>query len=710
MVDIATITQQAQAMSAQNGQSPEQNAYAILKNAYGMTNAQMDSLWGFAPGSVDAVFGPQDSAGVGVGGGGMMAPAAPAASAATVQKTPASVWDAIKAGQMTPEQADSANNWTPGTTIKWAASNGLAQPITATFTNARGIPYNSVVGYNYSNTDGTVTDVSPTGSTSGTYKMGDNSADSPFGVKTPGGDSNGIFSFGQDISRVIQDPNFAKGLLTAGTMVLAGNAIAGQPTFGPDVPTGTSLGTGAEEPFLPTGEPITPTPVVPPTGPGGTPAVVPPTSPGGTPVVPPTGPGGTPVVVPPNLSNIPGVNQLPTWLQQLLPGLLTGAGGIVAGNSAVDAAKVQADAQLKAAQIAADAAKFKPVGVTTGFGSSQFGYDKNGNLISAGYQLTPQMQALRNQTMGSLGGLLNQAQGAQAAAAPLGTAAQQAITNGQNLMGVGGNVLNQAQQFFYDPKAIQAATYPMAQAGQQAVSLGQGYLSTDPQAQAAKYYADQMRLLEPTRAADMAALQAQMQAQGRGGFAIGGGVGGQGAANPQLQALLNAQLQQNNQLAADATRGGMDYAKFGTSMVGAGGDLMQGMFNVQNAAYQPYNTLMGTAQNALTNGSNLAGSGANLLTGMYNTEAAAYNPFKTALGTAQTIEGLGQDALTQGINLGSTTTAANAAAGGLLSRGATDAASTMFKANAYSPWGAALTNMGTSLSGYKFDPLTGKAL
>ena len=315
-------------------------------------------------------------------------------------------------------------------------------------------------------------------------------------------------------------------------------------------------------------------------------------------------------------SIIPGISN-----GQLLTGGLNIAGGLVQGQAASNAAQTQADAQIRAAQIAADAAKFKPVGVTTGFGSSQFGYDANGNLTSAGYNLTPEMKAQRDALIAQSTGLMGQFQGAQAATAPMGTAAQRAM------------------------------------------QLGQGYLNTDPQAQAAKYLADQQGLLAPGRADALAQLQAQMQAQGRGGFAIGGGVNGQGAANPQLQALYNAQLQQDAQLAANATQGGMDYAKFGTGMVDTGGDL---------------------------------------LSSMYGTQTNAFNPYKTALGGAQTVEGLGQNALTQGISLGSTNTAANAAAGSLLSQGMTNAANTMAPANAYSPWANVLGGSANLLSQYKF--------
>ena len=295
------------------------------------------------------------------------------------------------------------------------------------------------------------------------------------------------------------------------------------------------------------------------------------------------------------------------------------AGSYLNANAANDAASTQAQAQIRAAQIAADAAKFRPVGVTTNFGSSQFNYDANGNLVQAGYNLSPQLQAQQNQIMGASGGLLNQYTGAQAATAPMGQAAQTAMT------------------------------------------LGQGYLSTDPLAQAQKYMADQQGLLAPGRAQDFATLQAQNAAQGRSGFAMGGGVNGQMAANPEMQAYWNALMQQDAQLAANATQGGMDYAKFGIGTVGSGGDM---------------------------------------LSSMYKTQTNAASPYTTALGTANTIEGMGQNAMTLGTNLGNSTTAAAAAGGRLLGTGMTNAADivgTQAMA-AGSPWGKMLTELST----YKF--------
>ena len=173
--------------------------------------------------------------------------------------------------------------------------------------------------------------------------------------------------------------------------------------------------------------------------------------------------------------------------------------------------------------------------------------------------------------------------------------------------------------------------------------------------------AEQQALLEPTNQRSLAELQARLQAQGRLGVATGATTDGMRAANPELEAYYNALNMQNRNLAASATQGGMDYAKFGSGMVGSGG---------------------------------------NMLNDMYTTQANAYTPYNTALSGAQTLEGLGQNALTMGMNMGSTTTAANAASGGLLAQGMNSAARTMQPANSQSAWADILHTAGTDLSQY----------
>lgn len=310
----------------------------------------------------------------------------------------------------------------------------------------------------------------------------------------------------------------------------------------------------------------------------------------------------------------------PWWADMLGQGLGL-AGGLMGGESAKQAAQIQADAQIQAAKIAADAAKFRPVGVTTNFGSSKFTMGPDGHLQSAGYSLAPWLQAQQDQLRGMSGGMLDQFGASRAATAPMGDAAAMAM------------------------------------------KLGQGYLTSSPQEQAAKYMADQQALLAASRERDLSMLQSKLQAQGRAGLAMGATSGGMAAANPEMEAFFNAQRQQDLGLAAQATQGGMDYAKFGAGMVGTGGDLLKSM---------------------------------------YGTQVASYDPYKTALSGMTTQESLGQNAMDIGIDLGKTATAARAQGGMLMGQGMNNAANTMAPANAYNPWASLLSGAGGMLSNYKW--------
>lgn len=222
----------------------------------------------------------------------------------------------------------------------------------------------------------------------------------------------------------------------------------------------------------------------------------------------------------------------------------------------------------------------------------------------------------------------------------------------------------------------QAATAPMGQAANTMMGLGNSYLSTTPQQQAQQYMNEQQALLAAPRANELAGIRERLNALGRGGLAIGGNAG-EMATNPEYAAYYNALRQQDLELASKATQAGMDYAKFGGNMVSAGGSM---------------------------------------LNSMYGTQSAAFNPYNTALGGAADIEKLGQNAMDTGINIGAKGTAANAQSGLLLANGMTNAAQTMQPANAYSPLGTGLMNIGNTLgqygqSGqYRFDPFTGKAI
>jgi hypothetical protein len=107
-------------------------------------------------------------------------------------------------------------------------------------------------------------------------------------------------------------------------------------------------------------------------------------------------------------------------------------------------------------------------------------------------------------------------------------------------------------------------------------------------------------------------------------------------------------------LAAQATQGGMDYANFGAGMVGMGGEMLQGQ---------------------------------------YGTQKAAYNPYSTAIGGATMIEGLGQSAMDIGTSLGERVSTAGANQGNMIMRGQQNAGRLQYKSDAYNPW-AGMLNTG----------------
>ena len=95
-------------------------------------------------------------------------------------------------------------------------------------------------------------------------------------------------------------------------------------------------------------------------------------------------------------------------------------------NKAQDAARQSAQANIEASKIAAEAAKFKPYSISTGFGSSFFDENKQ----EAGYTLDPTLQAFRNAMYGGAGEFMGQIQTDPQAAAQQYYNQQQGIMAG----------------------------------------------------------------------------------------------------------------------------------------------------------------------------------------------------------------------------------------------------------------------------------------
>jgi hypothetical protein len=242
-------------------------------------------------------------------------------------------------------------------------------------------------------------------------------------------------------------------------------------------------------------------------------------------------------------------------LANLFSGGLGTAGSLLQmqqSKEAALAAQQRIDAETAAAK---QAAQFRPIGMTTRFGTSQFAVDPvTGQLTSAGYTASPGVLEAQNRlvALGNQG--LAQAEAAQAQFAPLQTGAQ--------------NLFN----------------------------LGNQYLAQSPEAVAQNYLNQQMSLLQPGRELELANLQNRLQQQGRGGLAVAQG-GTLGDTTPELQALFNARAQQEAQLAANAQQYGQQNVLFGAGLLGQGSQAMGQYYGGQQAAYAPYTTALGQFTN-----------------------------------------------------------------------------------------------------------------
>ena len=242
-------------------------------------------------------------------------------------------------------------------------------------------------------------------------------------------------------------------------------------------------------------------------------------------------------------------------LANLLSGGLATAGNLLQMQQSKEAAQIaqqRIDAETAAAKASA---AFRPIGMTTRFGTSQFAVDPvTGQLTSAGYTLSPEAKNAQDRLVKLAESGLQQAEGAQAQFAPLQTGAQALF------------------------------------------GLGNKYLAQSPQDVAQNYLNQQMALLQPGRELELANLQNKLQQQGRGGLSVAQG-GSYGATTPELQALYNARAMQEAQLAAQAQQAGQQQVAFGAGLLGTGAQTMGQYYGGQQAAYAPYTNALGQVQN-----------------------------------------------------------------------------------------------------------------
>lgn len=307
-------------------------------------------------------------------------------------------------------------------------------------------------------------------------------------------------------------------------------------------------------------------------------------------------------------------------------------GSIIQGNKAASAAEAAAAQQREAGQQAAEMQKFRPVGITTGFGSSTFTEGPYG-VESASYELTPEMKAIRDKMIAEAGA--------------------------------------------YDYGAVGRAAQPLMGAGQTLFGLGEQYLATSPEQARQTYMEQQRALLRGDREQTLAGLRNQQLQTGRAGLATGGTSTGMAATNPEMAAYYNAIARQELELAAQAEQAAQQRQAFGAGLYQQGAGLLGQVPALTSQGYGPLQTQLGLAgsveemgQQALQLGLQVGGQNAQagaragqslLSSGMAAAQtqqaANAYSPLGVGL------QGLGQSYLGGGFGGGGGTT--GGVAGGL---------------------------------------------
>jgi hypothetical protein len=204
------------------------------------------------------------------------------------------------------------------------------------------------------------------------------------------------------------------------------------------------------------------------------------------------------------------------------------------------------------------AVQFKPVGTTNTFGSTQYTYNPQGQLETAGYTLSPELQALSSRGISDAGGT-----GLQFA--------DQATAAGLRLGG-----------------------------------LSQQYLATSPEQAAQDYIQSRYALLKPGQDQAYAEMQQRLANTGRGGLSVAQG-GDLMAANPEAAAYYNALAQRDAALAAEADLYGRERIKFGTDLQGQGLKLGASAYAPSQAGLQYAQGVEGLGQGNLALGLDIGG-------------------------------------------------------------------------------------------------------
>jgi len=216
-----------------------------------------------------------------------------------------------------------------------------------------------------------------------------------------------------------------------------------------------------------------------------------------------------------------------------------------------------AEQQRQASREGAAASAFRPVGMTTRFGTSRFTREIDPAtgipyISEAGYTAAPELQTIQNSLFGQLNPSLRYAEG------------------------------------------VGAALQPLTPATQRLFQLGEQYIAASPEETAQQYIQSRQALLQPLREQQFAGLRSRGFATGRGGLGVQTGTG-RAPANPEMQAYFNALANQDLQLAAEAEQAGQQRVAFGTGLFGTGANLLGTQYGTYAQAFQPLLSTLGAS-------------------------------------------------------------------------------------------------------------------
>ena len=431
---------------------------------------------------------------------------------------------------------------------------------------------------------------------------------------------------------------------------------------------------------------------------------------------------------------------------------LTAGAGYLASQSAADASANAAnqsrqlsEQQYQRAQEAAGRVpEFRPVTVTSQFGTPQYTYDASGRLTGVSSQAAPWLSALQQQGQGYAGqymglqgqalqdqSLFNYAQRAGTAGANVYDLAQQAAGQqaglygvGQEMYGLSRSLAPTAQQFGATGQALQQTGADIYSRAAQALPT-----SYDTTQATQDYYNRMQQMVAPQREQQLAQTRQGLFNKGRTGLATGATqAGGMLATNPEMAAYYNAIAQQDLNLAnqseqqalanlAQRTNIGQGLYTSGLQQYNAGlaaqqqgvgtTQAMSGILGQGVGATQAGIGAGTTAANLYNTGTGLFGSAGGLQNQYYTNLVASQAPFTGQMGQLSSLESMANQPVAQGMQYGGlTTTQANQIADAYIrAAGAGGAAASQaigydLQANSQNPWASLMGGAGSGLQSW----------